>query len=434
MSAVTVDLGFAPWPHQRAAHALHLMVRFLVLVWHRRGGKTRWCIVELVLAALGCTKERGRYGYIAPQLKQAKGIAWDYLQALARLVPGTVINQSELSVEFPNGARVRLFGADNPDSFRGLYFDGIVLDEVADMKPNVWGEILRPALADREGWAVFIGTPKGFNMFSELYFRALKGEQGWACDLRRHSDTNALNPAEVEQARREMTPSQFAQEMECDFNASVDNVLLLLTDVLAAQERSLAMRDYTYAPKVLGVDVARYGDDKSVLFPRQGLVAFKPKVLDQADTMTVAAAVCFQCDTFKPDAVFIDVGGIGAGVVDRCQQLGYRVVPVNFAGKPAQARFENKRAEMWWEMAGWVRQGGCLPSHPRLTQDLVAPTFTYANKAGRLQLESKDDMRARGLPSPDFGDALACTFFAPVVPLSERGNGRAADPHPLESI
>jgi hypothetical protein len=431
----TVLLPFTPYAHQRAAHALLNVVRFLVLVWHRRGGKTVFSIVELVLAALACTLERGRYGYIAPQLKQAKGVAWDYLQKFARCIPGTVVNQSELSVEFPNGARVRLFGADNPDSFRGLYFDGVVIDEVADIKPNLWGEIIRPALADRKGWAIFIGTPKGINLFSELFFTALKGDDpDWGTDMRRAEDTGVIDAEELEKARRSMTPAQWAQEMDCDFNASVDNVLLLLTEVRVAQERTLALKDYTYAAKVLGVDVARYGDDKTVLQARQGLVAFKPKVIDQADTMTVAAAVCFQIDTFKPDGTFVDVGGIGAGVVDRCQQLGYRVVPVNFAGRPTQARFENKRAEMWWDMAQWVKQGGCLPSNLRLQQDLVAPRFTYANSAGKLQLESKDDMRARGLPSTDFGDALACTFFAPVVPMDMRGTDTRRDPHPLEGL
>jgi hypothetical protein len=415
-----IDFGFKPRAHQKAAHALRLTCRFLVLVWHRRAGKTLWCILELILAALASTRPDSRFGYIAPQLKQVKGIAWDYLRRYARLVPGVVVHEGELSVEFPNGARIRLFGADNPDSFRGLYFDGLVLDEKADMKPNLWGEILRPALADREGWAIFIGTPKGVNIFSELYYRALKGEPGWAADLRRWSDTDALTEAEVEQMRREMTPSQFAQEMDCDFAAAVDDALIKLDLVLAAQERTFGRKEYHYAPKVLGVDVARYGDDRTVIIGRQGLVCFKPTIIKQADTMLVASLVAQKVASWKPDATFVDVGSFGAGVVDRLKQLKVPgVLPVDFGGKATNPRFENKRAEMWWEMAQWL-PSAALPDGHELAQDLTAPRYTYANVRGRLQLESKEDMRARGMPSPDVGDALACTFAAPVTPHADR--------------
>ena len=411
-----VDLGFAPFPHQIAARALRLLARFVVLVWHRRAGKTVWAVVELLLAAAVCPKERGSFGYVAPQLKQAKGVVWDYLQHYARKFPGVVINQAELWVEIPSpagGARVRLFGADNPDNIRGLYFDGIVLDEVADMTPSIWGEIVRPALTDRQGWAIFIGTPKGVNLFSELYYRALK-ELGWAADLKRASETGVLRADELEQARREMTEAQYAQEMECDFAASVDDVLLRLDDVLAAQKRTISEPEYTYAAKVLGVDVARYGGDRSVIFPRQGLVAFNPKVISGFDLMQVSGAVAETIDRWQPDATMIDVGGYGAGVVDRLRQLKYAVIPVDFGGKASNPRYENKRAEMWWDMALWVKGGASLPSLQPLVQDLTALRYTYKNQRGRLQLESKDDLRARGMPSPDVGDALATTFAHPV--------------------
>ncbi len=419
-----VELPFTPFAHQRAAHALQLVTRFLVLVWHRRAGKTVFAVMELLLAALACTRDAGHFGYIAPLRHQAKSVAWKYVKQFARLIPGAVINEGELFVEFPNGARVRLFGADNPDAFRGLYFDGVVLDEVADMHPEVWGEIIRPALADRQGWAIFIGTPKGVNLFSELYYRALKGEDGWGADLRRASETGVLPAAEVEQARREMTPAQFAQEMDCDFAASVEDVLLRLDDVLAAQARRVREGEYSFAAKVLGVDVARYGGDRNCIFPRQGLVAFRPRIFAGMDTMAVAGNVAQSIEKWDPDATFVDVGGIGAGVVDRLHQLGHQVIPVDFGGKANDPRFENKRAEMWWGMADWVKAGACLPELQELQQDLTAPRYTYANARGRLQLESKDDMRARGLKSPDVGDALCTTFFAPVAPRGPRIPGQ----------
>lgn len=410
-----VDLGFVPRAHQRAAHALLLTVQFLVLVWHRRAGKTVFAIVELILAALACKDPMGRYGYVAPLLKQAKAIAWDYLKAYARLVPGTDVNESELKVTFPNGVSVRLFGADNPESFRGQYFNGVVVDEPADMKPNIWGEILVPCLADKSGWALFIGTPKGVNLFSQIYFKALKGD-GWGADLKRWNETDALSQEQVATARKEMSDTQWAQEMECDFAASVDDVLIRLEDVLAAQRRDIQEREYKTYAKVIGVDVARYGSDRTCIVKRQGPLCRKPRFIKDADGPTVAGQVAMEIDEFQPDAVFVDVGGVGASVFDQLKLLRYSVVPVDFGHKAIDPRFENRRAEMWWNMGKWVQAGAVLPSHPDVALDLTAPRYTYKNHRGRFQLESKDDMRERGLRSPDFGDALATTFYAPVAP------------------
>lgn len=418
--STTVALDFKPYLHQKAAHAMLGTFRFLVLVWHRRAGKTVFAVVELILAALRCKKERGRYGYVAPFLKQAKAVAWDYLRHFALAIPGCIYNESELSVALPNGAKVRLFGADNPDSLRGQYFDGIVLDEVADMKPSVWGEIIRPALTDRQGWALFIGTPKGVNLFSELYFNALKGQDGWSADLRRASDTGVIPKEELEHAKTSMSASQFAQEMDCDFAAAVDNALILLDDVRAAMDRTLAEHQYNFAAKVLGVDVARYGVDANVAIVRQGLAAFNPESWAGLDTMATASQVARIIDTEKPHATFIDVGGVGGGVVDRLTQLGFSVVGIYFGSSPVREQNENKRAEMWRDMAAWIRAGARLPKVERLAQDLTAPTYSYANARGRFQLESKDDMRDRGLPSPDYGDALCLTFAQPV-PIPEHG-------------
>src|SRR5262249_516920 len=139
--------------------------RFACIVTHRRAGKTVACIHDLQCAASECRRMRPRFAYLSPFLKQSKAVAWDYLRASMaplRAIGGSA-HETELRVDYPNGGQVRLYGADNPDALRGIYLDGIVLDEYADMDPRVWSEIIRPALADREGWAVFIGTPKGRN-------------------------------------------------------------------------------------------------------------------------------------------------------------------------------------------------------------------------------------------------------------------------------
>lgn len=417
---VRVELPFVPFPHQGVAHDMRQDFRFLVLVWHRRAGKTVFAVVELLLAALACTRPRGRYGYISPYLKQSETNAWEYLRHFAGCIPGCEVSESDLSVTLPNGAQVRLYGADNPKSLRGGYFDGVVLDEVADMRPEVWGEIVRPMLTDRQGWALFIGTPKGINLFSELYYRAERGEPGWGCALMPATATGVIPPAEIEAARQEMGEAQFAQEFECDFAAAADDVLIRLTTVLEAQKRVLHETAYNFAAKVLGVDVARYGDDDTVLMPRQGLACFNPRALHGLDTMAIAGHVAQAIDTWQPDATFVDVGGVGAGVIDRLLQLKKHVIPVDFGSKAFDPRYENKRAEMWVAMRDWLAAGR-IPPIAALQRDLSAPKYTWANARGRMQLESKDDMRARGLPSPDHGDALACTFAFPVSPRGPTG-------------
>ena len=129
-------------------------------------------------------------------------------------------NQSELWVELINGARIRLFGADNADSLRGLYLDGIVLDEYADMRPRIWGEIIRPLLADRLGWAVFIGTPKGHNAFWDIYNSATN-DPNWYAKTLRASQTGLLPQSELDDAAKMMTQDQYLQEFECDFESAI---------------------------------------------------------------------------------------------------------------------------------------------------------------------------------------------------------------------
>lgn len=409
---VRVETGFKPRLWQQLV--IRALVRFNVLIVHRRAGKTILALNLLIDGALRERRPLARFAYIAPLLKQGRGIAWDYLQLYTRAIPGVVVNKSELSVTLPNGAVIQIWGADNPDALRGTYLDGCVMDEISDMNPRVWGEIIRPSLADRDGWCVFIGTVRGINQLSELYYRALNDESGeWYATILRPEDTDSLSSEELAAMRAEMTDQQWAQEMECDFGAGADNTLIPLALAREAAGKSLAAADYAFAPKVLGVDVARYGTDKSVIFPRQGLAAFTPRVYSGIDNMEFAAQVVAAIVKFQPEAVFIDAGR-GEGVIDRLRQLGHSVVEVPFGGRPMDARYADKRSEMYSEVEKWLRAGGALPSDERLIAQLCAPTFSWADSAGKFRLESKDSMRERGLPSPDIADALALTFAMPV--------------------
>ena len=193
--------------------------RWAVIVAHRRCGKTVACINDLIYKALVDGKEDGRYAYLAPYYAQAKSIAFDYLMKFSQPVRANH-NVSELWVELINGARIRLFGADNADSLRGLYLDGVVLDEFADMKPSIWGAVLRPLLSDRRGWATFIGTPKGHNQFWEIYNNATK-DDAWYVKTLRASQTGLIPQDELDDARKMQTQDQYLAEWECDFESAI---------------------------------------------------------------------------------------------------------------------------------------------------------------------------------------------------------------------
>jgi hypothetical protein len=409
----TIDLGYRPRQWQRECHIRRK--RFTVLALHRRAGKTELALRQLLDSALRCQLELGLFFYVAPLLKQAKAIAWARLKQIVaplQMAGLAEVNESELWVRLrSNGAIIRMYGADNPEAMRGVRLDGVVLDEVADIKPETWREVLQPALADRLGWALFIGTPHGINLFSELFFKG-RDLVDWHSALYTVYDTEALNASEVERYRQSVDENTFKREMLCDFAASGDDQLMSLTDVNEACKRHLRQEEYSYAAKVMGVDPARFGDDRSVIFCRQGLYAQQPQVFRGLDNMALADKVAQQIELFRPDAVFIDAGN-GSGVIDRLRQLHHDVIEVHFSGSPSAARYLNKRAEMWFELRDWLRAGGAIPDLVDLKQDLAAPTYKFT-PADKIQLESKDDIKGRGLPSPDLGDALALTFAFPV--------------------
>jgi phage terminase large subunit len=196
--------------------------RFACIVTHRRAGKTVACIHELQACALRRESVRPRFAYVSPFLKQSKAVAWDYLREAA-FYPGAggTINESELRVDYANGGQLRLYGADNPDALRGIYLDGVVMDEYADMDPRLWSEVIRPALADRKGWAVFIGTPRGRNALFDTWTRATADPKNWYALMLKASETGLIAQDELDLARRELSDEQYAQEFECSFDAAI---------------------------------------------------------------------------------------------------------------------------------------------------------------------------------------------------------------------
>lgn len=213
-----ITLEYDPRPffipfHQRSS-------RFSSIVAHRRCGKTVACVNDVAVRAIYNTKKHPRYGYIAPTYRQGKEIAWMYLKDATRPLLKEKPKESELSVTLINGAKISIFGADNPDSLRGLYFDGVVLDEFGDMRPSMWAEVILPTLLDRKGWAVFIGTPKGKNHFYDVH-EAYKADPTCFTLTLPVDKTGLFDDEKVAEFRKQMSDEQFRQEFMCDFTAAI---------------------------------------------------------------------------------------------------------------------------------------------------------------------------------------------------------------------
>lgn len=198
--------------------------RYSLTVAHRRAGKTVARINKLIREAASCTKESPRFGYLAPFYIQAKDIAWNYLKhySASILAIGGKINESELSVQMGhNGAQIRLYGAENAERLRGLYFDGLAGDEAQDIAPNVLTQIILPALADRQGWLDLSGTPKGWgNLLGETY-KKFKDDPEWFVQILRASETGLIPIEELDRLRKIMPANEYEQEFECSFDAAI---------------------------------------------------------------------------------------------------------------------------------------------------------------------------------------------------------------------
>jgi hypothetical protein len=271
--------------------------RFTVMVAHRRAGKTVSCVTDLLTAAVSTRKQNARYAYVAPFYSQAKQVAWDYIKRFGENVI-TEARESDLSVTVRNqhgDARIRLYGADNPDTLRGIYLDGVVLDEYGDMKPSLWGSVIRPLLADRKGWATFIGTPKGRNHFYDLYAYGLDGgDSDWLSLRLPASATNILDAKELAAARRTMSDDQYMAEFECSFDAAILGAFYG-KEMREADEAGRLVRElYDPALPVTTAWDLGYSDDTAIWFAQvhRGEVRLIDYVAFQGeDIPTIAAAV-----------------------------------------------------------------------------------------------------------------------------------------------
>jgi intein/homing endonuclease len=263
-------------------------------------------------------------------------------------------------------------------------------------------------------------TPAGMNLFFELYSHALQ-DPDWYAGNFPVTETNVLPESELQLARKSMTDAQYRREFLCDFSASSEDILIPLDLVLRATKRNNHPQTYAWAPIIIGVDVARFGDDSSVIYVRQGNHTIDMKSYKDVNLMTFADSVAGAIQRHHATMCFVDVVGIGAGVMDRLTSLGFdNVIGVNAGYAPDNPRYKNKRAEMWDTMKKWLEDGGDIPNDPILIAQLSSVQYFF-DSTDRLLLEKKEDMRKRGVPSPDRAEAICHTFFMPIMTATYDG-------------
>ena len=306
----------------------------------------------------------------------------------------------------------------NTEAFAGLHNQGkrilLVFDEASAIHDLIW-EVSEGALTDGDTeiiWCCFGNPTQNTGRFRECFGRF---KHRW---LTRQIDSRTVkitNKAKIQEWVDDYgEDSDFVRvRVRGVFPRTSSNALLGPEDVDAAIKRRYRDGEFEFAAVILGVDVARQGDDSSVLARRQGKVVYPLKQMRIPDTMLVAGQVGIQMEEHDPDAVFVDAtGGYGVGVVDALRQINRDCIEVYFSGKPIDPRYFNKRAEMYFELAKWVKAGGQLPDDDELRDELCA--ITYSFQGDKFRIDDKDDIKSTLGRSPDKADALALTFAHPV--------------------
>jgi hypothetical protein len=337
--------------------------------------------------------------------------------------------------------RERLWRADaipwseeNTEAFAGLHNKGrrviLIFDEASAIADKIW-EVSEGALTDADTeiiWLAFGNPTRNTGRFRECFGRF---RHRWDCSHIDSRQVEGTNKQQLDQWVRDYgEDSDFVRIRVKGIFPHAGSMQFIPSDLVEAAARSdreiFRERD---EPVIMGVDVARFGDDASVLRFRQGRDArsLPPIKLRNVDTMALAARIADESARYKVDAIFVDGGGVGGGVVDRCRQIGLKVTEVQFGGRSDRAQvdqdrpvgYANKRAEIWGAMRDWL-PGGAIDNDPELIADLTGIEYGYVLRDGRdaIQLERKEDMKRRGLASPDDADALALTFAYPVIARS----------------
>jgi hypothetical protein len=305
---------------------------------------------------------------------------------------------------------------ERPEAFAGTHEENVLViyDEASLVADSIW-EVTEGAMTTPGAvWLAFGNPTRNTGRFSQCFKKLRHRWITYTVDARK---AKMANRAKLDKWVADYgEDSDFVRVRVMGKFPRSSSMQLISHDLAAsAAGRGLSRNAYQHAPKVLGVDVARFGDDMSVIIRRQGLMASNLQKYRGLDTMALSSRVAVEIEAWRPEAVFVDEVGIGAGVVDRLKQLGFEIIGVNVGRSAAKSsRYHNLRAECWLKLRDWLAAGGCIPDDRELIDDLTGLEYGF-DSAERYLLERKSEMKERGLASPDCADALALTFAQPVA-------------------
>jgi hypothetical protein len=407
-------------------------VKRAVCVWHRRSGKDK-TFINIMMTKMA--QRKGTYYYFLPTYNQGKKIIWDGMDKggfkFLDHIPESLIvrkNETDMKIELVTGSIFQVVGTDNIDSIMGTNPVGCVFSEYSLQDPKAW-EFIRPILLENDGWAIFNFTPRGLNHAKELYEMA-RVNPDWFCELLTVNDTKEENGNRyitdemIESERRTgMSETLIQQEYYCDFLHSTANILIPYDIIKEAMDRQI---NYEHGLKVGGLDVARFGDDSTVLAVRMGGM---PTFFDKWQKMDTTETVKKVLDHYRAkrfDVLCVDSIGIGAGVADMLREKGYfPVYDVNVAEAASESeRFSRLRDELWWKVREWFYDRRCkLPNLPYIDQFIASInkiTYDFVKGSEKMKIISKADMKALySNVEWDVGDAFMMTFAVPLDSVSK---------------
>lgn len=306
----------------------------------------------------------------------------------------------------------------NPDAFQGTHEENVlvVFDEASSIDDPIWTAVEGAMTTSGSMWFAFGNPTKNTGRFFECFHKFKHRWLNFTVDAR---TAKQVNQKQVERWREDYGDDSdfFRVRVRGEFPRA--SWAQFISHDIVERCRTYDAEAWEVFPRVLGVDIARFGDDQTVFCIRQGRKVFPLRKFRGLDIMQSASLIAETIREEKIQGCFVDGVGLGIGVVDRLRQLGFQPVDVQSGAKPDNPKYFNKRAEMWAQMRDFLKEGCELPDDQELRDDLLGPEYTFENRLNLLQLEKKEDMKARGLSSPDCADALAFTFYAPIAFLDE---------------
>ena len=430
--SVTLPVNFVARPYQMGIWnaIVNNGAKRAVCCWHRRSGKDK-TFINIVTAMM--SKRKGIYYYFFPTYNQGKKAIWDGIDKagfkILNHIPDDIIlrkNDTEMKIEIVNGSILQIIGTDNYDSIMGTNPVGCLFSEFSLQDPKAW-DFIRPILVENEGWAIFNFTPRGLNHAKDIYDMA-KDNPDWFCELLTVNDTKDpegnryITDEMIDKERREgMSETLIQQEFYCDFLHSTSNILIPFDIIKEATSREI---QYEYGMKIAGLDVARFGDDSTVLAVRMGGIPTYFDKWQKQDTAETVQIVLDRYDRKLFDAICVDSIGIGAGVADMLREKDrFPVYDVNVAESAGDSeRFSRLRDELWWKLRDWFYDRRC--KLPRLSyidefiDDISKVTYDYVKGTEKVKVASKADMKVIMGHSPDVADAFMMTFAVPLDAVS----------------